>query len=216
LSPPPMTLPKIVPGSLMIVVAIAVSIGGCSKSQPRRTRHPKTAPAQPAAAAAPDEEPATAAAPPARPAPAPAPAPAKEVVRVAVAPPAPAPSSAAGPSRPAPARRLFAAPAAAPAAAQAPGDQAIADQPALSRCEPGSLKGKRFSVQGVAASDVLNVRAEPTAKSAILGKLAPDATGVRGTSNRISAGGSTWQEVECGQLHGWVNERFLEREAAAP
>lgn len=63
----------------------------------------------------------------------------------------------------------------------------------------------------MAADDVLNVREAPDKGSAVLGGLPPDATGVRGTSNRRRVGGSTWREVECGNLRGWVNEKFLAR-----
>jgi hypothetical protein len=67
-------------------------------------------------------------------------------------------------------------------------------------------------VQGVAADDVLNVRESPDKAAAVLGGLPPDATGVRGTANRRRVGSSIWREVECGNLRGWVNERFLARE----
>ena len=56
------------------------------------------------------------------------------------------------------------------------------------------------------------MRQAPDKASAILGELPPDATGVRGTANRRRVGSSVWREVECGNLHGWVNERFLARE----
>jgi hypothetical protein len=71
-------------------------------------------------------------------------------------------------------------------------------------------------VQGVAADDVLNVREAPDKAAAVLGALPPDATGVRGTPNRRRVGASTWREVECGDLRGWVNERFLARETGSP
>jgi hypothetical protein len=63
-----------------------------------------------------------------------------------------------------------------------------------------------LSVQGVAADDVLNVREAPDK---------PDATGVRGTQNRRRVGASIWREVECGNLRGWVNERFLARDTGS-
>jgi len=64
-------------------------------------------------------------------------------------------------------------------------------------------------VHGVATDDTLNVRESPDRASAILGELPPDATGVVGTPNRKKVGASTWREIECGPLRGWVNERFL-------
>jgi hypothetical protein len=94
----------------------------------------------------------------------------------------------------------------------APAYKPVNDKPSGSRCEGGSGKGERLAVQGVAANDVLNVREAPDKASTILGELPPDATGVRGTANRRRVGSSTWREVECGNLHGWVNERFLARD----
>ena len=100
------------------------------------------------------------------------------------------------------------------AAAPAP-EPAQPSAPSGSRCEGGSRKGEPLSVQGVAADDVLNVRQAPAKDAAVLGGLPPDATGVRGTSNRRRVGASTWREVECGNLRGWVNERFLARETGS-
>ena len=107
--------------------------------------------------------------------------------------------------------------AAAPAPAPHAGRPArpSADRPPGSRCEGGTAKGERLSVQGVAADDVLNVREAPDKAAAVLGALPPDATGVRGTPNRRRVGASTWREVECGNLRGWVNERFLARETGS-
>lgn len=104
--------------------------------------------------------------------------------------------------------RRVAAAAPAPASAQP-------SAPSGSRCEGGSGKGEPLSVQGVAADDVLNVRQAPDKGAAVLGGLPPDATGVRGTSNRRRVGASIWREVECGNLRGWVNERFLARETGS-
>ena len=102
------------------------------------------------------------------------------------------------------------------AAAQAPAPEpAQPSAPSGSRCEGSSGKGEPLSVQGVAADDVLNVRQAPDKEAAVLGGLPPDATGVRGTSNRRRVGASTWREVECGNLRGWVNERFLARETGS-
>ncbi len=102
------------------------------------------------------------------------------------------------------------------AVAAAPAPQpAQTSAPSGSRCEGGSGKGERLSVQGVAADDVLNVREAPDKGAAVLGGLPPDAIGVRGTSNRRRVGASTWREVECGNLRGWVNERFLARDTGS-
>jgi hypothetical protein len=83
--------------------------------------------------------------------------------------------------------------------------------PAPSTCGARGA-GESFAVQGVDASDVLNVRAEPAASSAILGSLPPDATGISVVDDHRRARRSSWQKVECGKLRGWVNGRFLARE----
>lgn len=67
-----------------------------------------------------------------------------------------------------------------------------------------------YAVTGVAANDVLNIRARPDAVSAIIGALAPDATGVEvlGTSGR-------WAVVNTDEGTGYAALRFLSREPGA-
>ena len=79
-----------------------------------------------------------------------------------------------------------------------------------SLCE-GAGKGPRFAVWGVDPSDVLNVRAEPNAKSEVLGELPPNATGVSLAGDKDVG---SWRKIECGKISGWVNGRFLSREKA--
>ncbi|EBA05728.1 COG3650 family protein [Sagittula stellata] len=62
-------------------------------------------------------------------------------------------------------------------------------------------------VTGVAADDVLNVRAGPSAQTEIVGTLAPDATGVGVV--RTEGG---WGLVNAGERAGWASLRFLEAE----
>lgn len=62
-----------------------------------------------------------------------------------------------------------------------------------------------FDVSGVAADDVLNIRAQPSASSEIIGTLAPDARNVE----VIRASGG-WGMVNAGERSGWVSMRFLE------
>jgi hypothetical protein len=81
-------------------------------------------------------------------------------------------------------------------------------------CGPGA--GERFFVQGVAATDTLNVRAEPDPRAAVLGELPPDATGVIGTEETARVGSSIWRKVRCQRTIGWVNERFLAPEGGQP
>ena len=200
--------------ALMVLLACL----GCHKETSHRVRHARQHnTAQPGAG---DEE--APAAPPAPPAPT-----ANVIMPAAPAEPPPPPPPAA-PAReltvessvpvPMPPRRgsrHLAAAAPAPPPAPAEPAPAADDKPTGSRCEGGTAHGERLSVQGVAADDVLNVREAPDKAAAVLGGLPPDATGVRGTSNRRRVGPSIWREVECGKLRGWVNERFLARETGS-
>jgi uncharacterized membrane protein len=61
-----------------------------------------------------------------------------------------------------------------------------------------------YDVTGVAAGDVLNIRAEPDAGAAILGGLAPDARGVE-----VVAIADGWAQVNSGEASGHVALRFL-------
>ncbi|WP_179381062.1 SH3 domain-containing protein [Jannaschia marina] len=66
-----------------------------------------------------------------------------------------------------------------------------------------------FSVTGVAADDVLNVRAAPGTAGEIIGTLAPDATDVEVVA--LDAGGR-WGQVNLGEIAGWAAMRFLDRQ----
>jgi uncharacterized membrane protein len=68
----------------------------------------------------------------------------------------------------------------------------------------------RFTVAGVAAGDVLNVRAAPSASSAIIASLPPGSTGVE--ILQLSPDGR-WGLFPFGGQSGWVSMRFLAREA---
>ena len=196
-------------GALVVFVAGV----GCHKEGSHRVRHAKQhnsaapvvaedeAPAAPPAPTANVVMPPPPAAPPPPPPPVPAAAPARELT---------VESSVPVPMPPRRASRHLA------AAAPAPPPRPEPEPARASAAGPcGSGKGERLSVQGVAADDVLNVREAPDKSAAVLGGLPPDATGVRGTSNRRRVGASTWREVECGNLRGWVNERFLARETGS-
>ncbi|WP_210528431.1 COG3650 family protein [Rubellimicrobium arenae] len=71
----------------------------------------------------------------------------------------------------------------------------------------------RYAVAGVAANDVLNVRAEPQASAPVLATLAPGARGVEVLA--ISEDGR-WARVSLPEGAGWAALRFLSAEAAAP
>lgn len=64
-----------------------------------------------------------------------------------------------------------------------------------------------FRVTGVAAGDVLNIRAEPSASAAILGGLPPGAEGVE-----VVAEQGGWGLVSTGEGAGWVKLAFLARQ----
>lgn len=61
-----------------------------------------------------------------------------------------------------------------------------------------------FDVSGVAADDVLNIRADPDAQAPIIGTLAPDAQAIEVIDER---GG--WARVNAGEGAGWVSMRYL-------
>ncbi|SDG71723.1 COG3650 family protein [Alloyangia pacifica] len=66
------------------------------------------------------------------------------------------------------------------------------------------------AVSGVAADDVLNIRAAPEAGADLLGTLAPDASGVEVSA--LNAAG-TWGRIVTGEGVGWVSMAFLVPEA---
>jgi|GEM_PF-2210724 len=82
-----------------------------------------------------------------------------------------------------------------------------------STCGPRG-PGVHYVVRNVDPSDVLNVREKPDWKSATLGSLPPDATGVLGGPTHTRPGAAPWRHVTCGKVSGWVNERFLAVEIA--
>lgn len=75
---------------------------------------------------------------------------------------------------------------------------------------PAALRAEVYpaphDVTGVAADDVLNIRALPDAGSAVIGTLAPDATGVE-----VLYETEGWGLVNTGEGNGFVAMRFLSR-----
>ncbi|MGH1418868.1 MAG: SH3 domain-containing protein [Hyphomicrobiaceae bacterium] len=67
----------------------------------------------------------------------------------------------------------------------------------------------RFRVAGVASWDVLNMRAEPDVAGAIVTTIPSDATGVE----MAGACSRDWCRVKYANRHGWVHQKYLEREA---
>ena len=64
-------------------------------------------------------------------------------------------------------------------------------------------------VTGVAADDVLNVRAEPSAGADLVGAFAPTETGIEVIA--LSADGA-WGRVNTGEQAGWASMAYLERQ----
>ena len=63
-----------------------------------------------------------------------------------------------------------------------------------------------FDVSGVAADDVLNVRAAPSADAEIIGTLAPDAERVEVVAHDASG---RWGQVNINGRSGWASLRYL-------
>ena len=63
-----------------------------------------------------------------------------------------------------------------------------------------------YDVTGVAANDMLNVRAFPDAKASVLGELPPDARGLEVLALDPSG---KWAQVNMGEQAGWVSTRFI-------
>ena len=63
-----------------------------------------------------------------------------------------------------------------------------------------------FDVAGVAADDVLNIRAEPNARSEIIGTFAPDARRIEVTAHDASG---RWGQVNTDGQSGWASMHYL-------
>lgn len=61
-----------------------------------------------------------------------------------------------------------------------------------------------FDVTGVAADDVLNIRAEPDASAPVIGTLAPDGQRIEVVEERRG-----WGRVNTAEQSGWVSMRYL-------
>jgi uncharacterized membrane protein len=81
---------------------------------------------------------------------------------------------------------------------------AILSQPASAT--PEYVLPTLFDVTGVAADDVLNIRAEPDAGAEIIDTLSPDARGVEVVAHDESG---RWARINSGERSGWVALRYL-------
>ncbi len=75
-----------------------------------------------------------------------------------------------------------------------------------------------YRVVGVASNDRLNVRATPSTRAAVVGRLRHDASGIIASGRTARVGRGLWAEITLRRVRGWVNARFLvpTRAAAAP
>ena len=78
----------------------------------------------------------------------------------------------------------------------------------------GAASAGTVNVSGVASNDTLALRAQPDAKSAKVGQLPPDATGVNVTA--VDTKGADWVKVQKGNQSGWVNAKFLTYDTGTP
>ncbi|MBL8660921.1 MAG: SH3 domain-containing protein [Rhodospirillales bacterium] len=88
-----------------------------------------------------------------------------------------------------------------------------------------------YAVRGVAAGDVLNIRAEPSAAAAKVGEIPPDGRGIRNLgcqgeptfeqwqsmskAERERAGRQRWCKVRYRGVDGWVAGRYLAEDSAS-
>jgi len=78
----------------------------------------------------------------------------------------------------------------------------------------GVAQAATVNVSGVASNDTLALRAQPDAKSAKVGQLPPNATGVAVVA--VDTKGVDWVKVQKGNQSGWVNAKFLQYETTSP
>lgn len=83
----------------------------------------------------------------------------------------------------------------------------------LSAATPAKAQAT-YAVTGVAQDDTLNVRQEPTTKSAIVSQLLPGQKGIRLTGRQSQNGPTEWVEIDAGNVKGWVNRKYLQAVAA--
>jgi len=72
-----------------------------------------------------------------------------------------------------------------------------------------------YRVTRVAADDVLNIRAEPDADSAIVGQIPHNGQYVTLSGASQAIGRSTWVQIDWQGLQGWVNDAYLARMPAS-
>ena len=80
---------------------------------------------------------------------------------------------------------------------------------------PPEAAAATYRVAFVAANDTLNVRRQPHSEAAVVGQLAPNATGITAVGEgRSVRGGGVWLPVDTPTGSGYVNSRFLTEEVS--
>lgn len=85
----------------------------------------------------------------------------------------------------------------------------------LAACLAGAAAAhaqEHLMVTGVAADDVLNIRASPSGSAAVIGWIPPDGFGVVATGARRTTGSTQWREVRYEDVRGWVAARYVTAE----
>lgn len=71
-----------------------------------------------------------------------------------------------------------------------------------------------YQVTGVASNDSLSMRTGPGPQHSLMGRIPPDARGIKTTGRHKRVGRSVWWTVRYGGREGWVSSKFLTRQKA--
>jgi uncharacterized protein YraI len=66
-----------------------------------------------------------------------------------------------------------------------------------------------FEIQRVASTDSLNLRAQPGARNAIVGRIPHNGKWIRTDGKRVAVGQTIWINITWQGKTGWVNEHFI-------
>jgi len=81
--------------------------------------------------------------------------------------------------------------------------------PAAAASASAAPQGLTYNVFGVAANDVLNVRAEPSSASKKVYSFGPEVRGIVGTGQTLEKDKTPWMEVKFQDKTGWINRLFV-------
>ena len=68
---------------------------------------------------------------------------------------------------------------------------------------------ERYIVSGVESWDTLNIRSQPSARSAIIGEIPADGQNINSSGETRGNGRTTWIRVTYNGVSGWVSKRYL-------